>query len=367
MVIYYGSRGCGKTTNLVADANRMYLSGSKVLFLTTLSTEDNLRGHGLNPNIPIVNYSYFETHRNDYKDYKIYIDNIEYFMKFLLRVGTIGGISIGEEYMSHLSRDNYKYKTLEDVKGENNMFDENCEAKFQSLEDRVNELKKNFNDTEQALSGLKDCVNHINQLGIEDEKAIFELEKRMSDLENMFHPVDVVENTDGQYVIQQPISQQEELIGLKRTVENKDVIINAAQTEINNLREEKEKLEKEVRKYKNELSYERLMKTIFKPREVKHITFNEKAGCTTIVDDCYDTYVAQVRGTDEYDKYVGYALAEMYMKYGSKTKFHKYVDEKFNQPKYNYCLKEDTRKAKKEAEKKASEKKATKKTKKESE
>ena len=245
--------------------------------------------------------------------------------------------------------------------------EENCETRFQSLEDRVNELKTNFNNIEQVLSGLKDCVNHINQLGIEDEKVIIALQDRISNIENMLQPVDVDVDTEGRYTIQQPIVQQEELLDLKKTVETKDIIINAAQAEIDSLREEKEKLEKEVMKYKNELAFNRLMKVVFKPREVKHITFNEKAGCTAIVDDCYNTYVAQVKGTDEYDKYVGYALAEMYMKYGSKTKFHKYVDEKFNQPKYNFCLKEEKRKAKKETEKKASEKKTTKKTKKESE
>lgn len=86
-------------------------------------------------------------------------------------------------------------------------------------------------------------------------------------------------------------------------------------------------------------------------KRIKSITINEKKKVVTIVADDMvkvstnglnkvirmlggeaedvDTKVVGMSnpvGDDEFDKYVGVALALAYVTFGSKTKFHKYVD-----------------------------------------
>lgn len=86
-------------------------------------------------------------------------------------------------------------------------------------------------------------------------------------------------------------------------------------------------------------------------KRIKSVTINEDKGIVTVVaDDMYkvsknalnkvirmlggeaedeETKVMAMStpvGDDEFDKYVGVALALAYVTFGSKTKFHKYVD-----------------------------------------
>ena len=86
-------------------------------------------------------------------------------------------------------------------------------------------------------------------------------------------------------------------------------------------------------------------------KRIKSITINEEKKVVTVVaDDTYkmaknglnkvirllggeaedeETKVVAMSspvGDDEFDKYIGVALALAYVTFGSKTKFHKYVD-----------------------------------------
>ncbi len=79
MQIIVGTRGSGKTTNLINSANTLYEQHERVIVITSsMSYKEVLLRNGLNANIPVMtieNYKYY-TGTDDY----IFIDNLEYFL-----------------------------------------------------------------------------------------------------------------------------------------------------------------------------------------------------------------------------------------------------------------------------------------------
>ena len=69
----------------------------------------------------------------------------------------------------------------------------------------------------------------------------------------------------------------------------------------------------------------------FKSKTLKQIVINEEEGIVTAITNNYEGKVVTLAKTakgDEFDPYVGAALALAYQLFGSKTQFRKYVDEK---------------------------------------
>ena len=87
--------------------------------------------------------------------------------------------------------------------------------------------------------------------------------------------------------------------------------------------------------------------------EIKQLVINEEEGIVTSIGESRRVYIreedrkivqmAKTAKGDEFDKYVGAALALVYQLFGSKTQFKKYVD---NEAKYVKQIKEKKEKAK---------------------
>lgn len=66
-------------------------------------------------------------------------------------------------------------------------------------------------------------------------------------------------------------------------------------------------------------------------KELKLDTYKTESGreipAGIVVEEVRTVTQAKTNGTDEFDPYVGVALALCYQKFGSRTKFRKFVDE----------------------------------------
>lgn len=63
---------------------------------------------------------------------------------------------------------------------------------------------------------------------------------------------------------------------------------------------------------------------------IKSVHFNEKKGVTTVVLTNGAKGISRASGGDQYDKYIGFAMALQNALFGSRTQAIKFVDEKYN-------------------------------------
>ena len=107
MNVVTGERGCGKTTELILEANIDLRLGHKPMFLVSTKTwGDMLRSQGLDPRIPTISYSEFKNNSNDFRDYDIFIDEIECFLRDIIGKNLVS-ISCGMENQLILDRKNW--------------------------------------------------------------------------------------------------------------------------------------------------------------------------------------------------------------------------------------------------------------------
>jgi len=86
VTIYTGKRGSGKTTKLINEANKLYEEHKKVLFVVTNKVvSDFLRNKGLNKNIEVLTYDEYTNNKSVYRDYDLFIDELEFFLMDLLQ------------------------------------------------------------------------------------------------------------------------------------------------------------------------------------------------------------------------------------------------------------------------------------------
>ena len=107
MNVIMGKRCSGKTTELILEANiDLRLGHNPMCLVSTKSWEDMLRGQGLDYRIPVISYSEFKNHPSDYRDYDIFIDEIECFLRDIIGKNLVS-ISCGIENQIILDRKNW--------------------------------------------------------------------------------------------------------------------------------------------------------------------------------------------------------------------------------------------------------------------